>query len=180
MLGNSRFFRVLKMISHSFVAKKNLVFTRTNILFSIHNTFSSCISDWMHFIHTNIWLLKLQAYSFPELPKEPVDLVIHALLAPEEESTNEMSSHLTSANQWANENKAPVLLLDPCSRSRMLGSYCLLVKGRPLLGSCSSAISYTVKVSSWIWTRKLTRAGFELATSGLQSTALPIELSIEL
>ena len=73
------------------------------------------------FFYLNSLMERTRVRSFLDLPKEPVDLVIHALFSPEEESTNQISSQLTSVNQWANDNKAPVLLLDPCSRSRMLG-----------------------------------------------------------
>ncbi|CAB4010986.1 enhancer of mRNA-decapping 3-like [Paramuricea clavata] len=92
------------------------------------------------FFHTGSKLISNVA----DLPNEPVDLVIHALFSPEEESTNQMSPQLTSVNQWANDNKAPVLLLDPCSRSRMLGveSKWSLSFGLPLIDVPSECRTY--------------------------------------
>ena len=96
------------------------------------------------FFHTGSKLVS----NVSDLPKEPVDLVIHALFSPEEESTNQISSQLTSVNQWANDNKAPVLLLDPCSRSRMLGveSKWSLSFGLPLIDVPSECRTYLADI----------------------------------
>lgn len=68
------------------------------------------------FFHTGCKLIS----RIEDLPTQPVDLVIHALIGHEEESANHMST-LMPVNRWANNNKAPVLILDPCSRVRMFG-----------------------------------------------------------
>ena len=54
--------------------------------------------------------------SIADLPSQPVDLVIDALLSNE---SNEFEyDQMITVVDWANRNKAPVLALDPCIRSK--------------------------------------------------------------
>ena len=60
-------------------------------------------------------------FSFPELPSHPVDLVVDALLGHAQKQ--DVLEQMLAAVTWANQNKAPVVALDPDSSPRDLGRY---------------------------------------------------------
>ncbi|XP_046859993.1 enhancer of mRNA-decapping protein 3-like [Xenia sp. Carnegie-2017] len=77
-----------------------------------------------------------------DLPKEPVDLIIHGMFSPNEKSTNQTPSELKSACQWSNDNKAPILLLEPSANTSDVESKWSLSLGLPLIDASSGCQMY--------------------------------------
>lgn len=62
-----------------------------------------------------------------EFPQFPVDLVIVALL--DHQRSSPILEQTLTAVEWANDNKAPVLAIDPCEFNAVLGNNILLLYG---------------------------------------------------
>ena len=57
-----------------------------------------------------------------DLPKQPVDLVIDTLVG---NARQDVVEQMHPAAQWANQNRAPVLVVDPCAHSASTGKTCM-------------------------------------------------------
>lgn len=60
-------------------------------------------------------------YFISDFPDLPVDLVIDALSG--HEQSKQVLEQTLTAIEWANDNKAPVLSIDPCEHSASLGKH---------------------------------------------------------
>lgn len=83
--------------------------------------------------------------SVRDLPKQPVDLVIDTLVGNGRQDIIEQMHH---AAQWANQNRAPVLVIDPCAHSASTGIEVKwsIALGLPLASTPSAGTLYLADV----------------------------------
>lgn len=101
---------------HSICAARHLANHKVQVTLFVPVKTENLVPHLALFFHTGCKLVS----SIAELPTQPVDLVINALIGHDAEPEDEMSK-LIPVIRWANNNKAPVLILDPCSRAKILG-----------------------------------------------------------
>lgn len=89
----------------------------------------NCIPYWLY-VKTK-FCLKCIVFSVQDLPASPVDLVINCLDTPENRLLKEQSWYKTAAD-WANQNRAPVLTIDPDVMEQTVEAKWTLSLGLPL------------------------------------------------
>ncbi|KXJ12342.1 enhancer of mRNA-decapping protein 3 [Exaiptasia diaphana] len=94
---------------------RHLANKKINVTLFIPRKTQELIPQLALYMHTGGRL----ASSVKDFPQFPVDLVIDALL--DHEKSSPILEQTLNAVEWANDNKAPVLAIDPCEFNAVLG-----------------------------------------------------------